>query len=108
MSNPLTCILSPLTKPESFDLFAQHVSSGKAAFFQAAGIDFVMGRREGPFIWDLDGADLQPIDLSEVAAYYREDVRIWQLYLGLRRLDRTLHRWTRRQYPYVLPGPISR
>lgn len=44
-----------LTKPATFDLFSQHVSSGKAAFFQAAGIDFVMGRREGPFIWDLDG-----------------------------------------------------
>jgi acetylornithine/succinyldiaminopimelate/putrescine aminotransferase len=48
--------LPPLTKPETFDLFAQHVSSGKAAFFQAAGIDFVMGRREGPYLWDLDGA----------------------------------------------------
>jgi hypothetical protein len=57
---------------------------------------------------DLAGAGLQPIDLSEVAAYYRADVRIWRLYLGLRRLDRTLHRWTGRQYPYVLPGPISR
>jgi hypothetical protein len=57
---------------------------------------------------DLAGAGLQPIDLSEVTSYYREDVRIWRLYLGLRRLDRTLHRWTRRQYPYVLPGPIRR
>jgi putrescine aminotransferase len=46
---------SPL-KAEVFDLFTQHVSSGKVAFFQSAGIDFVMGRREGPFIWDLDGA----------------------------------------------------
>ncbi len=60
------------------------------------------------FAEDLAGADLQPIDLSEVAAYYREDVRIWRLYLGLRRFDRTLHRWTGRPYPYVLPGPISR
>lgn len=56
---------------------------------------------------DLAGA-LLPIDLNEVAAYYREDVRIWRLYLGLRRLDRTLHRLTGRRYPYVLPGPISR
>lgn len=29
-------------------------------------------------------------------------------HLGLRRLDRTLHRWTGRQYPYALPGPIRR
>ncbi len=60
------------------------------------------------FADDLESAGLRPIDLSEVTAYYREDVRIWRLYLGLRRLDRTLHRWTRRQYPYVLPGPIRR
>ncbi|MCS6828623.1 MAG: aminotransferase class III-fold pyridoxal phosphate-dependent enzyme [Caldilinea sp.] len=37
------------------DLFARHVSSGKAAFFRRAGIEFVMGRREGPYIWDIDG-----------------------------------------------------
>lgn len=49
-------IMLPTTKPETFDLYTRHVSPGKAAFFQAAGIDFVMGRREGPFIWDLDGA----------------------------------------------------
>lgn len=35
--------------------FARHVSSGKARFFQGAGIDFVMGRREGPYIWDSNG-----------------------------------------------------
>jgi putrescine aminotransferase len=35
--------------------FARHVSSGKVAFFQSAGIDFVLGRRQGPFLWDVDG-----------------------------------------------------
>lgn len=35
--------------------FGRHVSSGKARFFQAAGIDFIMGRREGPYIWDVGG-----------------------------------------------------
>jgi len=60
------------------------------------------------FAEELAGTGLQPIDLSEVLAYYRDDARIWRLYLGLRRFDRSLHRWTGRQYPYVLPGPISR
>ncbi|MBN2283125.1 MAG: aspartate aminotransferase family protein [Deltaproteobacteria bacterium] len=32
--------------------FAGHVSSGKAEFFASVGIDFVFGRREGPFVWD--------------------------------------------------------
>lgn len=57
---------------------------------------------------DLADIGLQAIDLREVTAYYRQDAAIWRLYLGLRRLDRTLHRWTGRQYPYVLPGPINR
>lgn len=42
-------------KTAVFQQFANHVSSGKAAFFQMAGIEFVQGRREGPFIWDLAG-----------------------------------------------------
>ena len=42
-------------KGETMRLFASHVSSGKARFYQDAGIDFVLGRREGPYLWDLDG-----------------------------------------------------
>jgi putrescine aminotransferase len=43
------------TKQEAIDGFRDHVSSGKAAFFEKYGMDFVMGRREGPYYWDLDG-----------------------------------------------------
>ncbi len=35
--------------------FHEHVSSGKAEFFRKYHMDFVMGRREGPYLWDLDG-----------------------------------------------------
>ncbi len=35
--------------------FEAHVSSGKVAFFQRYGMDFVMGRREGIYLWDLAG-----------------------------------------------------
>ena len=35
--------------------FADHVSSAKAKFWQQYGMDVVMGRREGPFFWDLAG-----------------------------------------------------
>ncbi len=35
--------------------FKDHVSSGKAAFFRQAGIDFCFGRREGIWVWDVDG-----------------------------------------------------
>jgi len=37
------------------DLFARHVSSGKAAFFESAGVSFVPGKREGPYLWDVAG-----------------------------------------------------
>ncbi|HIP96972.1 MAG TPA: aspartate aminotransferase family protein [Anaerolineae bacterium] len=42
-------------KEEVVALFARHVSSGKVRFFETAGIDFVLGRREGPYLWDLAG-----------------------------------------------------
>jgi acetylornithine/succinyldiaminopimelate/putrescine aminotransferase len=45
-------------KDEITKLFADHVSSGKAEFFSQAGIDFVIGKREGIYIWDLDGKQL--------------------------------------------------
>jgi len=32
--------------------FRNHVSSGKADFFQNVGIDFVFGQRKGPYVWD--------------------------------------------------------
>ncbi|MFQ6606702.1 MAG: aspartate aminotransferase family protein [Fidelibacterota bacterium] len=35
--------------------FEEHVSRGKVAFFRNYGMDFVMGRREGPYLYDLDG-----------------------------------------------------
>lgn len=42
-------------KSRVFSAFRDHVSSGKAAFFEKYGMDFVMGRREGSYIWDIDG-----------------------------------------------------
>jgi acetylornithine/succinyldiaminopimelate/putrescine aminotransferase len=38
--------------------FARHVSSGKVDFFTQVGFDLVIGRREGIYIWDLDGRRL--------------------------------------------------
>jgi acetylornithine/succinyldiaminopimelate/putrescine aminotransferase len=45
-------------KEEITTLFASHVSSGKAEFFSQAGIDFIIGKREGIYIWDLEGNKL--------------------------------------------------
>jgi acetylornithine/succinyldiaminopimelate/putrescine aminotransferase len=41
-------------KAKIAERFARHVSSGKAEFFAQAGIDFVFGRREGVYVWDVD------------------------------------------------------
>jgi putrescine aminotransferase len=42
-------------KATIIERYARHVSSGKAAFFEQAGIDFVFGRRQGVYMWDVDG-----------------------------------------------------
>ncbi len=42
-------------KKRVFEIYGRHVSSKKARFFLDVGIDFVFGRREGPFVWDIDG-----------------------------------------------------
>lgn len=46
------------SKPEITRQFAAHVSSGKVEFFTQAGIDFIIGKREGIYIWDLAGTRL--------------------------------------------------
>ena len=40
------------SKDSIISRFSNHVSSGKADFFKSVGIDFVFGRRQGPFVWD--------------------------------------------------------
>jgi acetylornithine/succinyldiaminopimelate/putrescine aminotransferase len=49
------------TKAEVYELFGRYVSSGKPAFFKSVGIEFSPGKREGAYLWDLDG-DKQLID----------------------------------------------
>ncbi len=46
--------------------------------------------------------------VKEVRDYYREDAFIWRLYLAARKMDRRLHEWLRREYPYILPEHIER
>ncbi len=42
-------------KQQSIQSFWEHVSSGKVEFFQKYDMDLIMGRREGPYLWDIDG-----------------------------------------------------
>ncbi len=51
-------LIGQRSKSEITELFANHVSSGTEEFFSQAGIDFVIGKREGIYIWDLDGKHL--------------------------------------------------
>jgi len=43
------------SKQDVLDTYRKHVSSGKAEFFQNYGMNFVMGKREGPWLYDQDG-----------------------------------------------------
>lgn len=40
-----------------YERFARHVSSGKVEFFENAGVRFVLGRRNGVHMYDLDGRE---------------------------------------------------
>ena len=52
---------------------------------------------------------LKPIEEKEIRDHYREDAFIWSFYLSMRRLDRFIQtRLLRREYPYMLPGKITR
>lgn len=61
------------------------------------------------FASEAAGEHLAPLSEREVDDYYREDARIWSLYLSGRYLDRFVRRrLLRREYPYLLPGRIRR
>jgi len=52
---------------------------------------------------------IDKISRKEIDSYYREDKFIWQLFLGLRRLDRWFTtKIFRKQYEFILPGKINR
>jgi 4-aminobutyrate aminotransferase-like enzyme len=51
---PGRCVINAL-KQQAISDFSEHVSSAKARFWQQYEMDVVMGRREGPYFWDLDG-----------------------------------------------------
>jgi hypothetical protein len=49
------------------------------------------------------------LEADEVARDYASDARQWELLLRLRRADRWWQqRVRRREYPFLLPGPITR
>ena len=54
-SSPTSTLIGMQDRKETFDAYSQHVSSGKIRFFKEAGFDFVLGRREGIYIWDVEG-----------------------------------------------------
>ena len=43
------------TKEEIYQKFGRYVSSGKPAFFKSVGIEFSPGKREGAYLWDIEG-----------------------------------------------------
>jgi putrescine aminotransferase len=43
------------SKEKITERFARHVSSGKAEFFAQVGVDFIFGKREDVYVWDVGG-----------------------------------------------------
>jgi hypothetical protein len=76
---------------------------------QGAVIPELMATVNDFFAKEAAGLNAAPLTQPEIDAYYREDARIWSLYLSGRYLDRFLRRRVlRREYPYLLPGRIRR
>ena len=51
----------------------------------------------------------RPLTVEHVNAYYREDKRIWILFLAFRKADRWIKtRLMRQRYEFILPGQINR
>ena len=78
------------------DLLANLVKEGLGD--RLAGLVAAVGGRVDP-----------PLSLDEVRRHYAEDARTWRLLQHLRRADRAWQRRVRRrQYPFLLPGPVER
>lgn len=43
------------TKQNIINRFSSYVSPGKVDFFKAFDMDFVFGKRHGPYVWDVTG-----------------------------------------------------
>ncbi len=51
-------LIAQQPKEKIVEQFRQHVSSGKVEFFKQFGVDLIFGKREGVYVWDLDGRQL--------------------------------------------------
>lgn len=51
-------LIGQSTKTEIYERFARYVSSGKVEFFRQFGVEVVFGKREGVYLWDLEGRRL--------------------------------------------------
>ena len=51
-------LIGQQTKDTTTRQFVEHVPSGKVDFFTQAGIDFIIAKREGIYIWDVEGMKL--------------------------------------------------
>ncbi len=54
MAGPMSSSYSS-EKQRVIDQFRRHVNSAKADFWEDVDMPLVLGRREGPFVWDVDG-----------------------------------------------------
>jgi acetylornithine/succinyldiaminopimelate/putrescine aminotransferase len=63
MMQASTAVIGAHSRQDIVEGFGRHVSPSKERFYARMGIDFVLGRREGPYLWDLAG-DRRLIDCN--------------------------------------------
>jgi hypothetical protein len=61
------------------------------------------------FTTDAVEFDIKPFTLDEIKSYYNHDKHIWQIFQGMRRMDRLVTtKLLRKKYNFYLPGKIKR
>ena len=55
MNSPQLVMKPSSLKQQAIADFGNHISSQKVAFFEKYEMEFVLGRREGCYLWDIDG-----------------------------------------------------
>ncbi len=80
------------------NLYKEQLAHRVAAFISEANAFFAAHAPE-----------LQPLEVSEVQKYYREDAFVWELVSRLRNIEYFIStRLLRRTYPHIRPGPVRR
>lgn len=85
------------------DLVANLIKEGRRDL-----IKYAVARVNNMLKTELAWLEIEPLTLKEIETYYKEDARIWTIYLSARKLHRRILTLLGKRYDYLLPDEIKR